>query len=232
MKGGLIKKGIFISALFICSSNKSFAYSDPWTWSNKKTTDINLVTDFVAKREHYSEKCYKDGHGWSAGFGDFSWCDESIKVLRWKNPLLRLRSDDYVRTLVRMPRDIAKWRLRKYVIEVYDKLEKIFVNGKRVTDVLDAKEILSLVDNSYTRGATRFYNDPLWEVHVKEYIRTGKMNCISVAHAFLKQSTYSKKSQRNGVLARRFAEMMDFTHRSCSYDVKFLLAILNQYRVK
>lgn len=224
-KGGFIIMGLF--CLFL---NKNlFAYSDPSTWSVKKTIRINLYTDFIAKRERYSEKCYLDGGSYSAGFGDASWCEQSMKVLRHKNPFLKLRSDEYVRSLVRIPMPIAKWRLKKFIIEIYDRLETYTLSNRKVVDILDEKELLSLIDNIYTRGETRFYKSDLWNDFVINYIKTGKMDCIKIAHAFLSQSKNTNKRQRAGVVARRFVEMLDFTHRSCVYDVKFLQAVLNKY---
>ena len=223
-------KAILFILIFLINSKNLLAYSEPSTWSTKKSIRLNLMIDFIANRERFSDRWYIDGHGWSAGYGDFSWCDESMRVLRWKNPLLRILSDDYVRSLVRITKDQAKWRLKKFVIALYDTLEKFEINGITIVDYLDEKEMLSLVDNAYTRGETRFYKDPLWKNIVYEYVNTGKMDCHKVAHTFLKQSKNAKKVQRNGVLARRLVELLDFTHRSCSYDIKFLLSILKMYR--
>ena len=225
-----MKKGLILCIMLCCISSIANAYSKPETWSAKKTIEIDLATEFIAARESYSSKCYKDGHGWSAGYGDFHWCDQYIKVLRWKYPILKLKSDDYVRSLVKMPKDIAKWRLKKFIIEVYDTLDRMHVNNQKITDILDSKRMLSLIDNAYTRGETRFYKDPLWQDIVINYAKTKQIDCVKVAHAFLKQSQYAKKSQRNGVLSRRFSEMMDFTH-TCVFDVNFLITVLKKYKV-
>ena len=217
--------GIVFSLYFLCQANKCFAYSHPSTWDKKKETVIRLATDFIANREKFSDKCYKDGHGYSAGYGDFAWCDDTMKVLRWKNPILKLRSDDYVRKQVRITKDQAKWRLKKFVITVYDNLENRNFYDVNVVNYLDEKELIALIDNAYTRGETNFYKDPLWHKIVKRYIDTGKMNCVETAHIVLKQS-----KRNNGVLARRLVELQDFTHRNCAYDVKFLVSVLKQYK--
>lgn len=225
-----VKRLLLILILFLFHSIEAFSYSDPQNWSYKKQFEIDLITNFIAEREQYSETCYKDGHGWSVGFGDFALCELSMKVLRWKHKHLKEQSDDYVRSLVKVDKAVAKWRLRLYIITCYENLEKITINGKSVTDILDSKQILSLIDNMYTRGETKFYKDELWLVHVKPYLINNKINCVKIAHAFLKQSQYSCLKQRDGVLSRRLYELLDFTHKSCTYDVKFLINILQNYR--
>ena len=227
MKAGKLLLMLFF---YLFYSIKAFSYSDPQNWSYKKQSDINLITDFIAEREKYSETCYKDGHGWSVGFGDFALCELSIKVLRWQHKHLKNKSDDYVRSLVKISKPVAKWRLKIYIIKCYENLEKIEINGKSVTDILDSKQILSLIDNIYTRGETKFYKDELWLEYVKPYLTKNKINCVKVAHAFLKQSQYSYTKQRDGVLSRRLYELLDFTHKSCTYDVKFLVNTLQHYR--
>jgi|LauGreDrversion4_2_1035121.scaffolds.fasta_scaffold22766_5 hypothetical protein len=229
MKRRFLQKNIIIILLSLCLERLSIAYSEPTNWLFKKKNDIDLITDFIAKRENYSAKCYKDGHGWSVGFGDFSLCNDSIRVLKWQYKHLKNKSDDYVRSLVRIDKAVAKWRLKKFVIECYDNLEKIIINGVSTVNILDSKEILALIDNMYTRGETKFYKDDLWVIHVINYAKNKQINCVKIAHAFLKQSQYSQKTQRNGVLARRLSELLDFTHRNCVYDVKFLITILNKY---
>jgi hypothetical protein len=217
-----------------CSGQNSLAltatYSDPKTWDKKKLTVINLSTDFIANRERFSSTCYKDGHGWSAGYGDFSWCDEAMQVLRWKHSYLKLYPDAFVRKQVRITKEQAKWRLKKFVIIVYDNLEKKVVNGKRVVDYLDEKELVALIDNIYTRGETLFYKDPLWISTVATYVKINKIDCIKTAHVFLNQSKNAKGAQRQGVLARRLVELLDFTHKSCAYDIKFLEKMFKKYQ--
>lgn len=218
-----MKKLVVLCYLFFCGN--AYGFSDPKTWNKKKDTTIRLATDLIANREKFSSKCYKDGHGWSIGYGDFYFCDDSIKVLRKKHILLRYVSDDIVRKQVVMSNEQAKWKLKKYVIEIYDRLETKQYNGKYIMDKLDEKELIGIIDNIYTRGETNFYKSNLWNIHVKEYIKTSKINCLSIAHEFFKQS-----KKNNGVLARRLVELQDFTYRSCSYDVKFLMSALKQYK--
>ena len=152
------------------------------------------------------------------------------KLLRWKYPLLKLRTDDYVRKLVRITKEQAKWRLKKFVIMVYDNLERKSFGGLSVVDILDEKELSALIDNIYTRGETYFYGDLLWNDTVKTYILTRKISCIKTAHIFLKQALRASKPQRDGVLARRLVELLDFTYKNCVYDVKFLEATLKKYK--
>lgn len=208
-------------------SNKqiAFAFENPNLWSNKKEIVVRLSTKLISNREKFVNKCYKDGHGWSIGYGDFYYCNDAVKVIKWKYPHLKNANDEYVRSLVRIDKKTAQWRLKKFVITVYENLEKQHINNNFVVDILDEKELIALIDNIYTRGETNFYKDLLWQSTIKDYVITGKMNCIKTAHVFLKQS-----KKNNGVLARRLVELLDFTHGHCSYDIKFLIKMLIQYR--
>ena len=138
------KIGVLVLILvvsFLCQDDRCFAYSDPTTWSTKKETVIRLAVDFIANREAFSEKCYKDGHGYSAGYGDFHWCDDSIKVLRWKNYVLKFQSDSQVRKKVKITKEQARWRLKKFVINVKLSKEKasleLFVKNQNTSNVKD-----------------------------------------------------------------------------------------------
>lgn len=231
MKGGNYKKYVIFLIISLVLQKNALSYSDSVSWTAKKTIEIDLITNFIANRESYSQVCYRDGNGWSVGFGDYALCSDSIKVLKWQHAHLKQKSDDYVRNLIKIDKKVAKWRLKKFIISCYERLEKIKVDENLVIDILDIKQITSIIDNMYTRGETRFYKGDLWLNFIIPYVSTKKINCVKASHAFLSESKNAIKRQRNGVLARRLVELLDFTHKSCVYDTKFLITTLNKYQV-
>ena len=202
--------------MFLSKSQSCFAYSDPKTWDKKKENTIKFAINFIANREKFVDHCYVDASGWSAGYGDFTWCQESINNIRKQNILLKYISDNILRKQVKITKEQARWRLKKFIINVYDKLEsKIDLTN------YDEIEIMSLIDFIYTIGETKFYNKTtLYKILQDKNLIFDNKTCIRIRNNFLEWSKMKKDGKMIkaiGVENRRKSEYEFFLYRKCVF---------------
>lgn len=223
-----MKGGILLIMLMMMHEKLCFAYSQPETWNQKKANVIRLSTDFIANRESFSATCYKDGisadkkQKWSLGFGTAqtvtkeNWCDANIKRLRYENKIYRYLSDDIVRKKVIVSVAVAKWKVKEFVIVIYDNLEK-----HDLVDNLDEIQLVGLVSFIYTIGETAFYNKTsLYKLHLKQKKDIKRNQCVTIRKMFLDWSKVRTKEgfkYSKGAKNRREVEMFMFTHRNCVF---------------
>jgi GH24 family phage-related lysozyme (muramidase) len=225
-----MKGGLFFLLFIISNFKDCVAYSNPNTWDQKKGSVIRLATDFIANRESFSATCYKDGvsndkhktQRWSLGFGTAqtvtkeNWCDSNIKRLRYENKLYRFLPDDVVRKKVVVSVAVAKWKVKEFVIVIYDNLEK-----RNLVNHLDEIQLVGLVSFIYTIGETAFYKKTsLYQLHLIDKKDIKKSQCIAIRKMFLDWSQVRTKkgfAQSKGAKNRREVEMYMFTHKSCVF---------------
>jgi GH24 family phage-related lysozyme (muramidase) len=207
------------SLLFIfllIKSNICFSYSDPKTWDPKKSKSIEFSMNLIMNREKFVPYCYSDASGWSAGWGDYTWCEETIKNMRFKNPLLKYIPDEILRKQVKITKEQAKWRLKKFVINVYDKLETMI----DLTNY-DEIEIAGLIDFIYTIGETKFYNKTtLFKILQDKNLIFDIKTCVRIRNNFLEWSKMKKNGKyiiAKGVENRRHTEYEFFLYRKCVF---------------
>lgn len=209
---------VILFILLFLHSKVCYCYSDPSTWDTKKTNSIKYLVNFIANREKFVEYCYRDGDGFSIGWGDFSWCQESIDNMKFKNPLLKLIPDDILRKKVRITEAQARWRLKKFVINVYDKLEKMIDINQ-----FDEIELTGLIDFIYTIGETKFYNKTTLVKLIRSFSAELKYNtktCLQFRKAFLDWSKMKKDGKlilAKGVENRRKSEVEFFLYKKCVF---------------
>lgn len=227
------KFSVFLMVVYYSTTiSLSYGYSDPTTWSKKKETVINLTTDFIANREKFSPTCYKDGYDprnkkwkYSLGYGTAqtvkkeNWCDAHIKKLKQENKFLALMPDALVRRKVVVNEKVARWKVKEFVISIYDNLEKP-LNGQ-IPSTLDEIELVAVISFVYTIGETAFYTkSSLFKEHLPSYVKTKKMRCLAVRRALLdwsKVKTTKGLVESKGAYNRREVEMTMFTHRNCVF---------------
>ena len=212
---GFVKKVLCIT-IFLLKVNNLFAYSEPDTWDNKKAKTIEFSINLIMNREKFVPHCYKDNEGWSAGWGDYHWCNETIQNMRYTNPILKYISDDILRKKVKITQEQARWRLKKFVINVYDKLET-----KLDLRLYDEIEITGLIDFIYTIGETRFYKKTtLFKILKDDNLTFDNKTCIRIRNNFLEWSKMKKDGKyvvAKGVQNRRHTEYEFFLYKKCVF---------------
>jgi GH24 family phage-related lysozyme (muramidase) len=198
--------------------------------TTKKEMTLNKATKYIATRESFSPTCYKDGYdqknkkwNYSLGYGTAkagdkeNWCDKHIKVLRWKNPTLIFKSDDYVRSLVVVDEKVARWKLKQYISTIYDNLYK---HNPALVNELDEIEITAILSFIYCIGEKAFYNSTVYKVYLKEYTVGKKLHCVKFRNAYLKWS-YAKDKKGfkflEGAFNRRKSEFTLLIYGKCVF---------------
>lgn len=218
-----MKGGVILCILLCCTSSICNAMT-------KKELTLNKATKYIAMRESFSPVCYKDGYdqrnkkwNYSLGYGTAkagdkeNWCDTHIKVLRWKNPLLVFKSDDYVRSLVKVEEKVARWKLKQYITTIYDNLYK---QNPALVNALDDVELTAILSFIYTIGETAFYKSTVNKVYLNDYIHNNKLNCVKFRNAYLKWSyAKDKKGYKflQGAYNRRMSEFSLLTYGKCVF---------------
>lgn len=200
-------------------------------WTDKKKTRIELITDFIINRESFSPICYKDGYDtkskkykYSLGYGTSTansketWCDIHIKKLKNENNELKKLSDDEVREMVSVSKEVARWKAKEYVIYLYDKLEsKLNNNIEKVFDDIEITGVISLI---YTIGESNFYKSTFYKKHIDDFKNQKNINCLQVRKSILSWSKVRNNNElkiSKGALNRRQVELNLITHKRCVY---------------
>lgn len=195
-----------------------------------KQTVLKYATKYIAKRERFSPICYKDGYdqknkkwNYSLGYGTAKagdkehWCDIHMKVLKWKKPWLVFKSDDYVRSLVKVDEKVARWKLKQYVSIIYDNLYR---KNPILVESLDEFALTGVMSFIYTIGETAFYNSTVYKVYLNNYTETKQFNCVQFRNAYLKWSyAKDKKGYKflQGAYNRRVSEFTILIYDKCVF---------------
>lgn len=185
-----------------------FAYSDPSTWDQLKSDTIDLSMEIIADQEKFIPYCYKDGKGYSIGYGDHRFCWERLQLLYAKNPYLRLVSESRAMQFVTITKDQARWRMRKHIIELYDRLET-----KIDVDMYDYVQLTGLLSFIYSTGETKFYKSRLFKL-----IRHNKATCGYIKYTMMqwdKTYIHGKLRISKGLQKRRELESNLFIQNRC-----------------
>ncbi len=186
----------------------TFAYSDPSTWDQLKSDTIDLSMEIIADQEKFIPYCYKDGKGYSIGYGDHRFCWERLQLLYAKNPYLRLIPDTQALKYVTITKSEAKWRMKKHIIELYDKLET-----KMNIELYDYVQLTGLISFIYSIGETKFYKSNVFRL-----IQHNKASCGYIKYSVMEWNrVYINGKHRisKGLIERRILESNLITGNMC-----------------
>jgi len=215
-----IKGGKIILLIIIIFFDKNcFGFQNERHWTEKKRLTIDKAVELITVREEFVGFCYKDAYGYSIGYGDFHWCDLKLKEMRFLNKSLINVPDIILLKKIKQTEAIARWRAKKYVIEIYENLEK-----KDIDIHFDDIELTALISFIYSIGEKKFYKESsLYNIYIKGLLNDNyKFNCIKLRKMFIdwskiKECKKCKLKTSKGVYNRRITESILFLYRKCAF---------------